>query len=969
MLAFAQFSVSDGYSVDKSPSPDFFIEDYSSAFLDILSLNEGVILNGQSIYSYKKILEQRGIFNDWIQSLTDAYQTHQELERELYCNLCDRNLFLKVWKTKANQLLCVLDLNPEQRLQQTHLNQIIGKLNQKVYDFNVEEIHWLTRAILNIAQSPYTLLYCNFEGEVKFIWSLEYEKQDLVDDLKLAKDYSNFFQLDEIKKELQEVFKDKNAHSFNSASPFVEGEYWRISLLTLHNQASPPKGIFIQITDITESRTLEIEQSLRLERLAKQQRTISRLTTHPTVLEGNFDAAVKLFSELVADTLEVERVSIWLFDFPKDDFYTADLYLRSEKSHSAPYHLKISDYPNYINALKSDLPLNADDAVHDPRTAEFAEDYLKPLGIGAMLDTVFKLRGELIGVVCYEHVGKMRKWQDDEISFAREIADQIVQTLMNAEQKQTELNLQKKNQELELLNQELQQAKEYAEAANQAKSIFLANISHEIRTPMNGIIGLTELTLASTELEESHRTYLENVHQSAYSLLSIINDLLDFSKIEAKKLELNIEAFKLDDLLQSIVQIISGRLLKTNVDFRIEVDPSLPQLYEGDSLRIRQILLNFISNALKFTEKGEVLLKISSEDKSPSSAVQNIIFEVKDSGIGIPSDKLQSIFEAFTQADSSTSRNYGGTGLGLSISQRLAELMAAQLEVDSTLGLGSSFSLKIGLQLKEQAVQSKQLLEQKKILLATENSAQLEYLSYFLKYQAAEIFACRDLKTLEQQYKSTSWDYLILDCKMMPQLDLINLPKTTELICMLEETKYKELQQEFSFCNKFLFKPIIPSKLLELLNSREHQSDQQPQHSSSSELAEIKDLSILIAEDNKVNLLLLKQILKKLGILNILEAANGEEALQLWESHPVDLIFMDVQMPKMDGFEATRKIRDVESTNTHTPIIALTANAMKGDRERCLEVGMDDYLSKPFLAAQISAMLNKFCPPQHLNTH
>lgn len=661
--------------------------------------------------------------------------------------------------------------------------------------------------------------------------------------------------------------------------------------------------------------------------------------------------------------MEVGRVGIWLFDFPNDRFYTLDLYNRSEKTHSSPYQLKISDYPIYLESLKSDLHLNADDAIHDPRTAEFAEGYLKPLGIGAMLDTVIKLRGEMIGIVCYEHLGGPRVWQDDEITFAREIADQIIQSLMNQEQKQVELDLQRKNAELKLLNQELQKAKEHAEAANQAKSIFLANISHEIRTPMNGIIGLTELTLSSDNLDEVHKTYLENVHQSAYSLLAIINDLLDFSKIEARKLELNIEVFKLDDLLKDTIQIISARILNKNIDFRIEMSAQLPQHYMGDSLRIRQVLLNFISNALKFTDSGEILLRIAeAKGRSSRSEYKNLIFEVKDTGIGIAEHKLQSIFEAFTQADSSTSRNYGGTGLGLSISQRLAELMGARLAVESNLGQGSSFSLHINLPLGPQQEIFHRFLEQQKILIASTNAQLLKQLKTLLESYGAEVSSASQLDELNQYWNQKVWDHIIVD-KAIQDQKFVQEKSDQNFICMLYEEELKDLKQFAPLQKKFLLKPLIISQLKETLSTKTA-SDLELDQASNLPVKKnlnLSQLNILIAEDNKVNLLLLKQILKKLGILNILEASNGEEAVSIWKAQKIDLIFMDVQMPKMDGFEATQKIRTTEQEK-HTPIIALTANAMKGDRERCLEAGMDDYLSKPFLAAQISSILNHYCP-------
>ncbi len=960
MLAFAQFSVSTQPSSPKELS--FIFEDHSPPLIEILNLDSNSIAIGQSIAYHRAILEKRGIFKDWTTALSKAYLEGCEVEQEMYCALCDAYIFLKVWKNRKDQLLCLIDLNPEYRLRKAQLEQVINKLYNTIYDFSIQDLYWITRSFLQIAQSNTILVYASYEGEVKFVWSKKYEEAGLVDDYKLCKRYSQFFKT-YIQKEINRIeLNSLTLHQFQIKSPLYEDTYWQISLLLKPPTDQSKSGVYFQIYDISASKKLQLQQEARLKRLARQQRAISILSTHPAVVNGDVEQAIRVFTEQVAEALEVERVGVWFFDFPKNLFYTVDHYNRSIDKHSSPFQLKISDYPTYIESLKSDLPLNIDDTLSDPRMAELREVYLRPQNVGALLDTVFRLRGEIKGVICYEHVGEPRLWQDDEITFAREIADQVVQMLMYADQKKVERSLQAQNQQLEELNRALKRAKEHAEAANQAKSIFLANISHEIRTPMNGIIGLTELALSSSKISPIHRSYLENVHHSAYSLLEIINDLLDFSKIEAQKLELNQHPFMLDDLLGEIRNIISSRFYEKGIDLRFEISSDVPQQLHGDSLRIRQVLLNFLSNAVKFTEKGEVILKIVPQQEIRSPDQIALSFHVTDTGLGIEEEKLHHIFEAFTQADSSTSRLYGGTGLGLSISERLAELMGGGLSVESTLGLGSTFSLHLSLPYQPQP-HPKPFLKDQYILVVENNMGRMQYLVRILKNYGAKVYACTQPEQLNQIWQIQKWNYILIDHQF--ETNHLEFYKSQNNCIVMLYKEELEIQSE-NTPNLHLLKPIVESDLLKLLQ-RQRKVKQMDVTKTEEQLKQpfSPQIKILIAEDNKVNMLLLKQILKKLGLFNIIEAYNGVEAVEQCKKGEVDLVFMDIQMPEMDGFEATRQIRLFKSSST-TPIIALTANAMKGVRENCLAAGMNDYISKPFLKSQIEQVLLKYSNSHNL---
>ena len=719
-------------------------------------------------------------------------------------------------------------------------------------------------------------------------------------------------------------------------------------------------GVLGFVHNITELK--KVEDSLR--RKDQLLQAVSE-ATHQLIINNNLEDAIGESIQLLGIKMQVDTVNVYKNLLNKTDRNWFHSRISNWQSSSKELHeddisgqgFPLSEDSEIIRTLlREEIYSSHVKNIEDNSLKEYCEKTdVKSLAV----IPIFTLH-HFWGFVSFSDCTAEREWTTTEFSILQSFASTLAAAI---ERKQME--------------EELIQAKDMAEMANIAKSEFLANMSHELRTPMNGIIGFTDLVL-TTELQKSQREYLSNVKKSAYGLLDIINDVLDFSKIEAGKLLIDRTLFRLDELVEETMDILTVKAFEKNLEMICYVEPGMPSQFNGDPVRVRQVLVNLLGNAIKFTQGGEILVslrKAGSVYYKNEQQFLDIELSVKDTGIGISKEKLAKIFESFTQADSSTTRKYGGTGLGLTISKSIAELMHGNLSVQSESGKGSTFNLHLPLEVLNEhpQISSKHKLPIQKVLIVDDNetnSWQVQQIfNYFNIHTEIAGNAIHALKILEDsQEESSRFDLIITDYHM-PKMDGVIFTKEIRkklfkpeqpVILMLSalETSLFQHQADQTGLFHLLTKPVKIYELYGLLCSlfmKEKQTE-----TSLITVPIIKKFGessvVMVVEDDPINMMLITEVLRKMGF-RILKAENGRRALEILPHHRPELIFMDVNMPELDGFATTRLIRQMPEPHRSIPIIALTADAMQGDKERCIESGMNSYVSKPFRLEEIESVL------------
>lgn len=699
--------------------------------------------------------------------------------------------------------------------------------------------------------------------------------------------------------------------------------------------------------------------------LNQYQDTLRKLAQSEPLTSGDLSRALRAISKASCTLLKVERVTAWLLTKERDSLALVDHYETCRRRSRSDTVFPSTHCRHYLRALNREpRAIAASRPFHDSRTRDLAATYLSQYDIQSILSAPIRQKGKLVGVLCAESIGTPRRWTRQEEHLAGLLATMVTLALEASDRRDVE--------------QALRVAKEAAEVASRAKSEFLAGMSHEIRTPMNAIIGMADL-LWETPLTPDQRKYLRIFRRAGGTLLNLLNDILDLSKVETGHLELEAIEFDLSEVLDKAIDILAMRANEKTLELTSHLSPDIPCHLIGDPTRLTQILINLIGNALKFTENGTVEVRVTPDPDRPTAGAIQI--SVSDTGIGIPPDKLDSIFDSFTQAHESTTRQYGGTGLGLAITKRLVERMNGQIWVESTVGSGSTFHCSLLFQTQTTSTQHRITppidLAGVRVLAVDDHPTNRLILRETLTPWGAEVMEACDGKAALEELRCAAeqdkhYELLLLDCRMpnmsgfqvAERISTSTNGKRPTIIMLTSDHWADDIARTYDLgLGGYLIKPIRRGDLLQSIAIALGRTKGVPAIPGKSAeplpTTPARALRVLLVEDSLDNQLLIRAYLKQTD--HSLEVAeHGAIAVEKVKATYYDVILMDMHMPVMDGYSATKAIRSWEHEHDlpATPIIALTALALKEESARIFESGCNTHLTKPVKKSTLLEILH-----------